>query len=374
MKYDLYSFVDPQQATRRRCSVRSWFLREWCFFRVVWGHFRIRVMLLLTILLGGAVLFMFFEPEKQHSFIHGVYCSWFLIFGQPPEEFPQSRVLQLLFFIIPILGLSVVLESIVGLALVLRDRQLYERGWCIMMASSMSDHIVLVGMGKLGFHTFQLLRQLNEPVVVIERDSQNQFLEEVRRDGSPLLIGDARREALLQDANIASAKSIIVATDDDLANLEVALDARRLAPNVRVVMRVFDQNMADKIREGFNIHIAMSQSARSAPAYATAAIDRSIINSFIVDEQLVVMQRWEVHDEGPLCGKTIGDLMAEYGFVVVKRRSVGQGQVLFPPPHVRLEPGDSLVVQGPFRKLAELRAKDIHLAATGIQQQPALGF
>ncbi|PJF24743.1 MAG: hypothetical protein CUN53_16300, partial [Phototrophicales bacterium] len=56
------------------------------------------------------------------------------------------------------------------------------------------------GFGKLGYRIFLVLRKLGEPVVVIERDAHNQFLEEVRRDGSPLLVGDARREALLAAA------------------------------------------------------------------------------------------------------------------------------------------------------------------------------
>ena len=80
---------------------------------------------------------------------------------------------------------------------------------------------------------------------------------------------------------------------------------------------VLQENMADKIRDGFDIHIAMSQSAISAPAFATAAIDRSIINSFVVDDLLVVMKRWVVsamsahgapfsrQDSGPGAERTI---------------------------------------------------------------------
>ena len=72
-----------------------------------------------------------------------------------------------------------------------------------------------------------------------------------------------------------------------------------MQPGIRVVLRMFDQNMADKIREGFNIHIAMSQSAMSAPAFAGAAIDRSIMNSYAMGDQYVVMQRWVVREGEP---------------------------------------------------------------------------
>ncbi|NJL18652.1 MAG: hypothetical protein HC938_17335 [Nitrospira sp.] len=42
---------------------------------------------------------------------------------------------------------------------------------------------------------------------------------------------------------------IVIATNDDMANLEVALDARRLNPKIRVLMRLYDQQIAAKIAE-----------------------------------------------------------------------------------------------------------------------------
>jgi hypothetical protein len=108
---------------------------------------------------------------------------------------------------------------------------------------------------------------LGEEVCVIERNPENQFLEDIRRDGSPLFVGDARRGAYLADANVATAKSIILVTNHDLTNLETALDASRINPQIRVILRIFDQNMADKIREGFNI-----QGATERPAIAACEL------------------------------------------------------------------------------------------------------
>jgi Trk K+ transport system NAD-binding subunit len=149
---------------------------------------------------------------------------------------------------------------------------------------------------------------------------------------------------------------VVIAMDDDLANLEVALDSRRLHPDIRVVMRMFDQNMADKIREGFDIHQAMSQSAQSAPAFATAAIDSSILSSFSVDDELVVMRQWSVREGGPLAGKTVGQIMTELGCGVTRLQPDGAAAQLFPAPDTRVNPGDELLVQGPFSTIAELKA------------------
>jgi voltage-gated potassium channel len=344
-----------RQASPSPPTLRERLWREWCFARVVWRHSRLRLLILALVLLGGGSLFVLLEPEKRHSLPKATFMAWSLAFGQPPEEFPASPPLQALFFVIPVLGLTVVIEGIVDLAFVLRDRRRSERGWCKMMASSLSDHIVLVGLGKLGYRTYQLLRGLGQTVVVIERDPQNQFLEVLRRDGTAFFVGDAREETLLEDANVRSARSIVLATNDDLANLEAALDARRVAPAIRVVLRMFDQNMADKIRGGFDIHIAMSQSAMSAPAFATAAIDATIINSFVLDGQLVVLQRWAVREGGPLLGRTVGDLANDHGLLVLAWQHPDGTSRFAPPADTPLGPGDRLVVQGPFPVLQGLR-------------------
>jgi Trk K+ transport system NAD-binding subunit len=343
---------------RHGSGSRLW--AEWCFFRVCFRHFRLRFLLMAIILLTGAVLFRWLEPEKNHSLAKATYYTFSLIFGEPPEDFPKSRVLQSLFFIVPILGLTVIIEGVIDFALIVRDRRKFERTWCKMLAESFHNHIVLVGLGRLGVRTFMTLRRLGAAVVVIERDPDNQFLDEVRRDGSPLLIGDARREALLVDANIAGARSIVLATNDDMANLEAALDARKINADIRVVLRMFDQNMADKVRDGFNIHLAMSQSAISAPTFATCAMAPATVNSFIVGDTVVAMQRWIVREGGPLCGQTIAEIMRNQRVTIVEHHRPTQDPTICPNPDTLLEAGDGLMVQGPLSTLERRRQQTMH--------------
>ena len=327
---------------------------EWCFVRVCFKHFQLRFVLMAIVLTTGAMLFMTLDEEK-HSFFKSLFYTFALVFGEPPEDFPKHVVLQVLFFLVPILGLTIIIEGIVDFSLILRDRRRFERSWCNMLASSFNHHVVLVGLGRLGFRTFLTLRRLGHAVVVIERDPNNQFLEEVRRDGSPLLIGDARREALLEDANIRKARSIVLATDDDMANLEAALDARKINSEVRVVLRMFDQNMADKVRDGFNIQLAMSQSAMSAPTFATCAIAPSTVNSMIVGDELLAMQRWLVRKGGPFEGRTIADVMREHAITVVQHHRTPQKPTLCPPAETQLIAGDGLMLQGRVDVLEDLR-------------------
>jgi hypothetical protein len=228
---------------------RLW--REWCFLRAVLAHRGPSLALFAALVVLGRLAFRELDLGREATFAEIVYRAWSLVFGESSGPFPRDGFLQSLYFLVPILGITVVVEAIVEISNMVRDRRRGEAEWCRIMANSMKDHVVLVGLGKLGIRVYHLLRELGQRVVVIERDERAQFLEDVRRDGAPLLLGDARREAFLADAGITRARSIVLATDNDIANLEVALDARRLNPTIRVVLRLFDPNMAEKVREGF---------------------------------------------------------------------------------------------------------------------------
>lgn len=347
--------LDTLRIRRRWRFQQSRLWREVCFARVVMRRFWARALIMAAILLAGATTFLLCQPERNFTLLKATFFAWSLVFGQPPEEFPEHPALQALYFVMPILGLTVIIEGIVDFSMLLRERQRAHRSWSVTMAQSLSNHVIIVGLGRLGISVYTLLRKLGEPVAVIDRNPENQFLEQLRRDGTPFIIGDARRDELLEQLNIRAARSIIPATNDDLANLEIALDARRFNPAIRVVLRMFDQNLANKVRDGFNIQTAMSQAALSAPRFATAALERNIAGSFVCGDRLVIMLRWVVRERGPLVDQSLGQLARENSIAIAEHRPLHGEPRLFPPPDVRLRVGDELLVQAPYEALDDLR-------------------
>jgi voltage-gated potassium channel len=336
----LRSFVS--RGTRWRRQVR----REWSFVRAAARHRSGSFVALLVLLVLGAWSFRVFEPEAGHSWGRAFFYTWSLMFGEAPEALPASAWLRVLFFVVPLLGLTICLEAVVEISAMLRDRRRGEREWCRIMAGSMKGHVVLVGVGRLGWRIYNILRRLGCDVAAIERNGESSFLDDVRREGTPLFIGDARREQWLVEANVKEARSIVLASDDDLANLEIALDARRINPGIHVVMRMFDPNMADKVGEGFGIHTAMSASAVAAPLFATAALQKDVTSSTLVGDELVVSQVWRVRRDGPLDALEVGELLRRFAVGVVQRRGADGRRVFFPPPETKLAAEDAIVVQG----------------------------
>lgn len=212
------------------------------------------------------------------------------------------------------------------------------------MSKTYSGHVVLCGLGRVGRRTLEQLLALEEDVVVLEKNAENINLTFAKKHGVPVMIGSGREEGILDDLNVAEAKSIICATDNDLVNLETALDARKIKPDIRVVLRMFDQEMASKVREAFDISLAFSTAAQAAPLFATSSSDRSIVNSFYVGDQLLVVARLRVNQESELIGQTIREIGgSKHVFFLTHTR--GGVDNHYPNGDVDFRSGDQLIVQ-----------------------------
>ena len=120
-----------------------------------------------------------------------------------------------------------------------------------------------------------------------------------------MLQEDAQVPGALGRCNVERASAVVCATDDDLVNLNVALDARRVKPSIRVVIRVFDEDLARKVREGFGAE-ALSASGLAAPALAIAALDPRVRHSFQAGEHLFVVSEFTA--AAPLAALTVAEL------------------------------------------------------------------
>ena len=72
----------------------------------------------------------------------------------------------------------------------------------------------------------------------------------LRRLGVAVIHGDATVREVLSQANAATARAVVAATSNDLANLEIALLVRDLNPSQNVVLRLGDPHLAHSLREG----------------------------------------------------------------------------------------------------------------------------
>src|SRR5215212_7833107 len=163
----------------------------------------------------------------------------------------------------------------------------------------MTGHCIVCGLGDVGYRVVELLHRLGEEVVVVTlqaRDERRRIAESL---GVRIMIGDARVDQVLEEAGLATAKLLIAATDLDLVNIEAALDARRMRPDMPVVIRLFDQGLARQLEGTFDLQRALGMSTLAAPTFAAAALGEAVLGTFSFQGTSFVVGR---ASGGPLPG------------------------------------------------------------------------
>ncbi len=320
-------------------------------FRAHLHYLRRPVIRFLPLLLGmigllvlGSVCFHALYAKEKLGYLEALYITYCLVFMEHLLDFPDHWVLQLFYVVLPPLGLVVILDGIVRFSYHFLRRDEASAEWVRAMCKTLDNHVVLCGLGKVGLRVLEQLIYLGEKVAVLEKDPQCPNLAYARKQGIPVHIGHSREEGVFDDLNISRAKSIILATDDDLANLEMALDARKLSPDIRVVLRMFDQEVAAKLRESLDMELTFSTSELAAPVFATSSSDRSIVNSFYVGDRLMVLANLTVRSDSALIGTKIRDLGAGEQVFVLSHARDGE-TTFFPSAETDLKAKDRITIQ-----------------------------
>jgi Trk K+ transport system NAD-binding subunit len=211
----------------------------------------------------------------------------------------------------------------------------------------MSGHIIVCGMGDVGYRVVELLHRMGESVVVVTEKVHDDRRRMAEAFGVRVILGDARDDRRLHEAGLASAKAVIAATGQDLVNLEVALDSRRARPEIPVVIRLFDQELARQLESSLAIHRALGMSALAAPSFTAAALGEAMLASLPLGGVPWVAGRQSVADRGPLalCPDIESVARRLRMTVLARERPEGDCEVL-PAGETPLQPGDRLTLLG----------------------------
>jgi Trk K+ transport system NAD-binding subunit len=203
-------------------------------------------------------------------------------------------------------------------------------------------HVIVCGMGNIGYRVVEELLAYDERVVVIELARDGRFVATARRLGVPVIIGDATVREVLRQAHSPTARAVIAVTNSDLVNLEVALLVRELNPHQRVVVRLGDPNLADTLRENANIRFALSVPTLAAPAFVAGLFGDRVLSVCLVRGRLLAVLDLRIGPQDTaLIGSTVRAVAANY-HVLPLALTTADGTRPDRPIDARLEPGDQL--------------------------------
>jgi Trk K+ transport system NAD-binding subunit len=223
---------------------------------------------------------------------------------------------------------------------------------------TMENHIVLCGVGTVGYRVLTGLQERDEDVAVLEKDAANRFLPLVRTGKKTyVMMGDSSLRESLNRVNVAAARCIIAATSDDMANIQTALNARQINPRIRVILRTFDLRTAQQVARTFGFEVALSASALAAPTFVAAALGQMVGQAFPLGEQALSVARLPVLHTSPAVGTTLTALLDGLGARVLAYIPPGELAQYRPRLTSTLHAGGVLVVVATDGALHRLQAR-----------------
>ena len=153
---------------------------------------------------------------------------------------------------------------------------------------TLRNHVIVAGLGKIGYRLVQDLVRNGESVVAIERRSDAEFVQ-AARERVPVIIGNAKASETLRKAGVIEAKAVLAVTDDDLANLSIGLATRRASATARVVLRIFDATLAEKMEQGLGVDAVLSVSGAAAPTLIGSVLCREVRQGIVLGSGLVLV-------------------------------------------------------------------------------------
>ncbi|OIJ69661.1 NAD-binding protein [Streptomyces mangrovisoli] len=231
----------------------------------------------------------------------------------------------------------------------------------------LGGHVVLLGLGKIGTRVLNRLRELHIPVVCVESGPEARGLAVARRLRVPVVLGDVTQEGVLEAAKIHRAHALLAVTSSDTTNLEAVLYARSVRPDLRVVLRLYDDDFATAVYRTLRaahpqaLTRSRSVSHLAAPAFAGAMLGRQILGAIPVERRVLLFASMEVGGHPQLENRTVGGAFraGSWRVLAVERgaaRGHGSGLVgdLDVSDQYVLRPEDRVVLATTRRGLAEL--------------------
>jgi len=163
---------------------------------------------------------------------------------------------------------------------------------------------LVCGLGSLGQHCILNLKRFGVAVNGINLERPTQWeIPHLQDLIDQLVIGDCREADTLQQAGIAHCRAVLLVTENERVNLEAALTARVLNPQVRLVLRSDKQNLNDLLALQLQNVAALEPTQLAAPAFALAAYGQSLLGFFSLDRHRFQVITHTITADHPWCDR-----------------------------------------------------------------------
>ncbi len=327
----------------------------WREILILMGEFRRPVLTFTIAIIGLGIIYHSLARqagEPLGSLPEAIYLMLTLTFLQPSGNFPHDTILQIFYFLMPVIGVITLAQGLAEFGVMLFNRRARSKEWEMAVASTYNKHTVLVGLGHLGYRVVEELHAMQENIVVIEINPNADMISTVRNLRIPVIQDDATHMATLEAAGIRRAKTIILATQNDSLNLQIAVKTRTLNKDIQVVIRIFDADFAQSLHEQFGF-VALSATGMAAPIFAAAATGADVTNPISIEGKQLSLARLTISPNSQLAEKTVGFVEDNYHMNIILVRHDHKSK-MHPSDNAKLTVGDTIAVLSGLEPLNRL--------------------
>lgn len=228
----------------------------------------------------------------------------------------------------------------------------------------MKPRIIVCGLGSTGYKIFTLLKQQGASVVGIHN-------EKIPGEERDITIGDIKSASTLIAAGIYEAQTLVLANNDEALNLSILTQARVLNPRIRVIDRLFNTSLGDRLDRTLTDHVTMSVAALAAPVFAFAALGNRAIGQLCLFNQTWPIHEEYIHENHPWKGRQLSDLWDDRSRMLIYYLPMKGKMNLVAAVNcgLSLQAGDRLIVgtQPSFRNQKRSQIQKIFKAFTNIR-------
>jgi Trk K+ transport system NAD-binding subunit len=293
----------------------------------------------------------------HYSFGNAVYLTFLDAAGAAvtdPTKSTPEKVAQFLLTFDGMAFLPLVTAAVVGARLT---------GSLVGRDHPMSDHVIVVGLGNVGTRILGQLHDLGIGVVCVDKDPDAAGVPLARRLGLRVVVGETTQEETLLAAGVSSCRALVSVTDSDVVNLETALHARALGrgggqQQPRIVLRLYDDDLAARVQRTVGNTISRSVPYLAAPAFAAAMLEHQVLRTIPVGRHVLLIADVPVGAGAELAGRRVEDVHDGDDVRLIALRRQGDAGVDWSPrPGDELRPQDRLVVLATRAGLSRVLAR-----------------
>ena len=222
--------------------------------------------------------------------------------------------------------------------------------------SSMHEHVIICGWGRVGRSIAAEVDAAGRQLVVVDNDT-----ERLADSPYPTVTGDATEDAVLTAAGIERASSLIAAVDADAANSFIILSARAMRPDLFIVARARSFDSEGKLRRAGADRVVNPQhigGARMA-AFVLRPHVADFVDVVMHDRNIEFrLEEVSIGTSSPIAGKTLRDaqIRDRTGALVLAVREPEGALRTNPSPDSAVHAGDLLIAIGTDDELRALAA------------------